>query len=102
MTGVKIDESRVKELLLKEAEARGLNVENIEITYAKSPILGLWQRLKLWVTGRVYLYDVKREGWKDFLPFYAFRCPVHGLVETYPRGYAQRLECPKCTGERGG
>ena len=99
MTRIKVDENRVKELLRKEAEARGLNIENIEITYAKPPLLGLWQRLVLWVTGRVYLYDVKREGWSGFLPFYAFRCPMHGLVENYPMGYAQRLECPRCMEE---
>ena len=58
--------------------------------------LNLWQRLKLQLSGYVYVGDRQKEGWKGPLPHYAFRCSVHGLVENYPHGYEQRLECPKC------
>lgn len=57
------------------------------------------QRLRMWATGRVYVGHRTREGWRGSLPFYAFRCPIHGVVEDYPRGYAERLSCPRCRGE---
>jgi hypothetical protein len=28
------------------------------------------------------------------LQFYAFKCPVHGIVENYPEGYERVLRCP--------
>jgi len=37
-----------------------------------------------------------RPGWRGELQFYAFRCPVHGLVENYPQGYGEVLVCPEC------
>lgn len=30
------------------------------------------------------------------LNYYIFKCPKHGLVESYPHGYYGRLECPFC------
>lgn len=61
--------------------------------------MNLWRRFLLWATGCVYMGHRTREGWSGSLPFYAFRCPIHGIVENYPRGYDQRLECPRCRGE---
>lgn len=58
------------------------------------------QRLELFLTGRAFLGAQKRPGWKGHLPFYAFRCPIHGIVEDYPHGYNEHLDCPKCTRER--
>ena len=61
--------------------------------------MNLWQRFKLWVNGDIYVGHRRRPGWKSSLPFYRFRCPKHGLVEVYPHGYNQRLECPICKNE---
>ena len=61
--------------------------------------MNLIQWFKLWATGSLYVGHRTREGWKGALPHYLIRCPVHGLVTTYPRGYAQRLKCPRCRGE---
>ena len=61
--------------------------------------MNLWQRLRLWLNGYVYVGDRQRASWKGPLPFYAFKCPIHGVVEDYPHGYAQCLECPKCKEE---
>jgi len=58
------------------------------------------QRLKLQLSGYVYVGDRQRNGWRGALPHYAFQCPVHGLVESYPHGYDGRLECPMCVGEK--
>lgn len=58
--------------------------------------LTLFQRFKLWLNGTVYLYHVKEVGWSGSLPFYAFRCPVHGIVSDYPHGYKKILRCPYC------
>lgn len=54
------------------------------------------QRLKLHLTGRVYIGHRTRPGWNGSLPFYKFKCPKHGIVEDYPHGYDDRLDCPEC------
>ena len=62
--------------------------------------ISLLNRLKMQLSGYVYVGDRRRDGWRGPLPHYAFRCPVHGLVESYPHGYEQRLECPMCREEK--
>jgi len=57
------------------------------------------QRFKLRLSGYVYIGHRTRTGWNGPLPFFAFRCPVHGLVEDYPHGYSDRLDCPRCQRE---
>lgn len=42
-----------------------------------------------------------RSGWGGSLPFYAFRCPEHGVVVDYPHGYDRRLVCPLCSEDLG-
>ena len=61
--------------------------------------LNLVQRLKLHFLGQTYIGHRLRPGWKDSLPFYAFECQRHGVVENYPHGYGHRLECPLCQNE---
>ena len=61
--------------------------------------MNLLQRLKMSLSGHVCVGDRQRPGWRGPLPHYAFRCPVHGTVESYPHGYEQRLECPRCKEE---
>ena len=63
------------------------------------PRISLLNRLKMQLIGCVYVGDRQRDGWKSPLPHYAFKCPVHGMVESYPHGYEQRLECPICKEE---
>lgn len=60
----------------------------------------LLNRLKMQLRGYVYTGHKSRDGWRGELPHYQFECPIHGLVETYPSGYEQRLECPLCMAER--
>ena len=59
-----------------------------------------FQRLEIYLTGKAYLEHRKLPGWKGSLSFYIFRCPKHGIVEDYPHGYRERLECPECVKER--
>jgi len=59
-----------------------------------------FKRLELFLTGRVFIGHRKLPGWKGTLPFFKFRCPTHGLVEDYPHGYHERLDCPECKKER--
>ena len=61
--------------------------------------MNLWQRFNLWLRGYVYMGHRRRPGWSGSLPFYMFRCPIHGLVENYPAGYEEKLRCPHCTEE---
>jgi hypothetical protein len=43
-----------------------------------------------------FLGFLTRSGWKGELPFYRFRCTIHGLVENNPLGYEKTLLCPLC------
>jgi len=58
--------------------------------------LSLAQRIQLKVAGSAPTERRSRPGWRGELQFYAFRCPVHGLVENYPQGYGEVLVCPEC------
>ncbi|MFW6109469.1 MAG: hypothetical protein ACOC6N_03375 [archaeon] len=65
----------------------------------KDPRIRLIERLKLQLNGYVYVEKRFKEGWKEPIPHYAFKCPKHGIIVDYPHGYNQRLECPKCREE---
>ena len=54
------------------------------------------QRLELFLTGKAYVGHRTGPGWNGTLPFYAFRCHKHGMVEDYQRGWDENLDCPKC------
>jgi hypothetical protein len=57
-------------------------------------------RLKIMLQGYFYIEDRTMPGWIGALPFYAFKCPFHGIVESYPHGHAKMLVCPKCLKEK--
>ena len=57
--------------------------------------LSLAQRLQLKVTGAVPTERRSRPVWRGELQFYAFKCPVHGIVENYPQVYREVLVCPE-------
>lgn len=63
------------------------------------PRIRLLERLRIQLQGHVYVGDKLEEGWKEPLPYYAFKCPIHGIVYDYPHGYDKRLECPICRDE---
>jgi hypothetical protein len=60
------------------------------------PELSLIQQIQLLITGSAPTETRRRPGWKGELQFYAFRCPVHGIVENYPQGHSRTLNCPIC------
>ena len=62
--------------------------------------LKLLERIKLQLIGYSYHGEEKKEGWKEALPFYIFKCPIHGYVKNYVKGYNERLECPICLEEK--
>jgi len=68
----------------------------VEEQYRTSVRLSPLQRIRLLVTGTVPTSRRSRPGWRGSLQFYAFRCPVHGLMENYPQGYGRVLRCPHC------
>jgi hypothetical protein len=71
----------------------------IETSRLTDSDLSLPQRIKLRLFGQAYIGNRIREEWKGPLPFYVFRCHIHGLVEDYPHGYSDRLDCPRCLRE---
>ena len=64
--------------------------------YAMDSRLRLIERLKIELQGHVYVGTQKKSGWKEPIPFYMFKCPVHGYVINYAKGYEEILECPLC------
>lgn len=59
--------------------------------------LTFWSRVKLRLFGRTYTRHRIRSGWRlPGLPFYAFKCPNHGIVENYPQSHRGHLYCPEC------
>lgn len=58
------------------------------------------ERLKLKLKGYVYLYEDEKDGWKQPIPIFLIECPVHGLIESYPQGFDNRLSCPLCVKEK--
>ena len=59
----------------------------------------LLERLRLRLGLSVYVGHRRRPGWRAPLPFYAFMCPRHGIVESYPQGHGKILRCPRCLEE---
>jgi hypothetical protein len=71
----------------------------IDYQRRSKPNLTLLRHLQLRLFGYAYVGHKKLPGWKGPLPFYAFKCDVHGIVEDYPHGYDRRLDCPLCLRE---
>ena len=46
-----------------------------------------------------YVGHRQLEGWKGALPFYEFKCPKHGMVESSLHGFYEVLRCPECDEE---
>ena len=63
--------------------------------------LSTTQKIKMLWDGYVYVGHETRPGWSGTLPFFVFKCRVHGMVKDYPHGYDERLECPHCVRELG-
>ena len=68
---------------------------NVQLPFDTSG-LTFSQRIKLRLNGMVYVGDHREVGWKRSIPVYVFRCRKHGLQQSYPVGFAQRLLCPEC------
>ena len=58
--------------------------------------LSIINKIQLKIFGIVSTKKRTKPGWKGELMYYAFICPIHGLVEDYPHGFEQRLKCPLC------
>lgn len=60
----------------------------------------LWQNFKIRVLGSIFINNMQLKGWKDPLPFHAFRCHKHGTQIGYPSGWRNALSCPVCYKEK--
>lgn len=82
----------------------GLYLETVsqmnKIIGLESTQLTFIQKIKLRIFGHVYLEHRHLPGWSGPLPFYAFKCSKHGIVENYPYGRKEKLHCPVCLNEQ--
>ena len=46
--------------------------------------------------GFVLIDWMKLDGWKEEIPFYLIKCPIHRYQISYPSGFKGTLSCPKC------
>ena len=60
-----------------------------EYSFVQKFLISFWGRIKV---GERELPDFTDGP----MMFYAFNCPIHGIVENYPASYNGRLLCPKC------
>ena len=58
--------------------------------------LSLVQKIILRVWGYVGVGSRMKDGWRDPIKHYAFKCLEHGIVVDYPHGYTKYLNCPQC------
>lgn len=63
--------------------------------------LSPFKHLKIRLGANVYIGDFQFKGWREPLPFYAFRCKIHGIVADYLHGHPDReyMRCPECLEE---
>ena len=59
--------------------------------------LSLFKRFMIRTRGYAYVGHQRRPGWRASIPFYAFKCPEHGIVVDYPHGHRSNLTCPRCS-----
>ena len=58
--------------------------------------LSFTQKIRIKILGITPTMKKKLPGWRGELQFYAFKCPIHGIIEDYPHGYRQILRCRRC------
>ena len=56
----------------------------------------LIERLKIQLQGHISTGREQRNGWKEPVEFYMFKCPIHGYVKNHVKGHNKRLVCPEC------
>ena len=54
----------------------------------------IWQRMLIALYGSWPTVYIKIE--EGYVMNYAFKCPIHGYVESYAHASNGRLICPKC------
>ena len=54
----------------------------------------IWQRMLIAIYGSWPTEYIKIE--EGYVMNYAFKCPIHGYVESYAHASNGRLICPKC------
>jgi len=68
-----------------------------DITNEKIVItIGTIQKLKIKIFGKTFISKKQLSGWKEALPFYAFKCPYHGYQISYLNTFKKQLICPEC------
>jgi len=92
----RLDDIEDIDLEVTDSAAPSLGRYNVLNKENTGPTLPLLRRVQLRLYGHAYLGKRIIPGCSEGLPFYAFMCPIHGLVEDYPHGYDRRLDCPRC------
>ena len=58
--------------------------------------ISIINRLRIQLRGHINRGVKEHPETKAKIEYFAFKCPIHGIVEDYPHGHARILECPKC------
>jgi len=87
----------MSELVIKLLRRSGV-IGEIDKSEIEKYLGRLW-RLKVLIKP-IYIGEYEKEGWRNKLPFYLFRCSKHGYGVDYLHGYDEYLYCPQCLEER--
>jgi len=59
----------------------------------------IFKRIMVTLTGSAPTAMRSWPGCRGKIQFYAFLCPVNGVVENYPAEHSLNLVCPECSEE---
>jgi len=74
------------------------NIDEITLNLTQRIVenLNFIERLRLKISGFLFIDYIRFEGWSGELPFYLFKCSTHGYQLSYPIGHYLNLHCLDC------
>lgn len=75
-----------------------INLNNHQFIEELIKNLSIFERVELFIKGKLYIDEVELEGCSRKLPLYLFKCEFHGYELNYPHGFNNNLICNDCLG----
>ena len=69
------------------------------MSFGEVPVLSLWQKLQLLVSGCAFLRYGQPKGYSGIVPVYVVKCRRHGLFLDTVHGHSEYFVCDACLAE---